>query len=152
MLRGTDCDDSLAMAAAVLTVRFCATSGTPLTSKMMHRLFIAALHVAIKTHSDRYFRNDAFALLSGLRCLEMNLLEAALLGGLEWRCLVEARHVAPVVANPAAYVIDRVPATRTDDRPRDGTAASLPVVTANSPGLESTNSTYFAASGSSNED
>jgi hypothetical protein len=76
---------------------------------MMHRMYIAALHVAIKTHCDRYFRNDTFARLAGISTLELNLLEAAFIHGLHWRCLVDATHAAASAVDPAAFVCAAVP-------------------------------------------
>mmetsp|Transcript_46175 Transcript_46175/g.142365 ORF Transcript_46175/g.142365 Transcript_46175/m.142365 type:complete len:264 (-) Transcript_46175:446-1237(-) len=109
MQRTTKCGDEMAMVAVALTLRYCDTTRTPLTLKMMHRLFVAALHVAIKTHSDRYFRNDAYAMLAGVSVAELNLLEAEVLRGLDWRCLVDAQDIAGLVADPVGAVAASVP-------------------------------------------
>merc|ERR1719197_321448 len=79
----------------------------------MHRLYVAALHVAMKTHSDRFLRNDAFARVAGITNIELNLLEAELLGGLRWRTLVTAvdvRSLVAVATNAALAVRDQQPA------------------------------------------
>ena len=110
MQKGTDCSDELCIMALVLMVRYCRTTGTALTLKMMHRLYVASLHLAIKTHSDRYFRNDTYAMMAGISTTELNLLESVLLGGLEWRCLVEASEATEFVAAPVAFVAGGIPA------------------------------------------
>ena len=104
MGRSTACGDEQLMVALVLLVRYCETTGTALTMKMMHRMYIAALHVAIKTHCDRYFRNDAFAMLAGVPPAELNLLEAELIRGVDWRCLVESNQLAALAMDPQGYV------------------------------------------------
>ena len=113
MQKGTDCSDELCIMALVLMVRYCRTTGTALTLKMMHRLYVASLHLAIKTHSDRYFRNDMYAMMAGISTTELNLLESVLLGGLEWRCLVEAGEAAELVTAPVKFVANGIPAHTT---------------------------------------
>ena len=105
----TQCSEPLTLPAAVLLIRYCTTTNTPPTSKTVHRIFIAALHVAIKTHSDRYFRNDAFALFAGITCKELNRLESIFVNGVNWRVLVHAPHVAAALADPSGFVAERLP-------------------------------------------
>lgn len=109
MQQSTRCDDEFLMMAAVLLVRYCSTSATPPTLHMVHRLYVTCLHVAIKTHSDGYFRNDTFAMLAGVAPAEMNALEAELMRGLQWRCLVTSMDVLPLAAEPVPFLARSCP-------------------------------------------
>lgn len=113
MQRGTQCDDSVIAIAVVLMVRYSQATSTALTLKKMHRLFVACLHVAIKAHCDRYFRNDAFAMLAGISLLELNLLEAVLLEGLQWRCLVQRDEAFAFVTAPLEVASAAIPCVGT---------------------------------------
>lgn len=56
----------------------------------VHRLILAALTVAAKVHDDTYHPNSWYAKAGGITNQELNILEAELLGLLEWRVRVTA--------------------------------------------------------------
>lgn len=53
--------------------------------KNVHRLLLCSVLVAAKTQDDDYYSNKNYAKIGGIRCAELNCLEALLLTGLKWR-------------------------------------------------------------------
>uniref|UniRef100_A0A7S1LS72 Cyclin N-terminal domain-containing protein n=1 Tax=Neobodo designis TaxID=312471 RepID=A0A7S1LS72_NEODS len=90
-------DAATGLVAAVLMLRFQRASGLPLTTAMLHRLYLACLVVAAKAHHDAVAKNSAIAKLSGVSTSELNRLEAELLRALDFRCLVTAEQVEAAV-------------------------------------------------------
>lgn len=100
MQRTTACSDEDLLMTLALIARYSRTANVPVTRHMMHRLYVACLHQIIKTHRDRYPRNDTFAICAGISLAEMNALEIALLDALQWRCLITADDVMPMLTKP----------------------------------------------------
>jgi len=87
-------DDVTALMAAALVLRFERMTGLPLTSHMIHRLYLAALLVASKAHHDAVLRNKDFARVVGISVAELNRIESTLLRALDFRCHVKNSDVA----------------------------------------------------------
>jgi hypothetical protein len=104
LLRSTRASDATLWEAVVLFVRFCGASDTPPTVHLMHRLYATCVHLAIKVHDDRFFTVFHFARLAGVPEREMACLEAALLDGVAWRCLVTSDDVAALSVDSDMYV------------------------------------------------
>eukprot|EP00672_Neobodo_designis_P009145 CAMPEP_0174878048 /NCGR_PEP_ID=MMETSP1114-20130205/82562_1 /TAXON_ID=312471 /ORGANISM="Neobodo designis, Strain CCAP 1951/1" /LENGTH=342 /DNA_ID=CAMNT_0016113435 /DNA_START=416 /DNA_END=1446 /DNA_ORIENTATION=+ len=92
-----DVDAATGLVAAVLMLRFQRASGLPLTTAMLHRLYLACLVVAAKAHHDAALTNDRLARHAGVSTSELNRLEAELLRALDFRCLVTAEQVEAAV-------------------------------------------------------
>eukprot|EP00672_Neobodo_designis_P002817 CAMPEP_0174878856 /NCGR_PEP_ID=MMETSP1114-20130205/82968_1 /TAXON_ID=312471 /ORGANISM="Neobodo designis, Strain CCAP 1951/1" /LENGTH=444 /DNA_ID=CAMNT_0016114245 /DNA_START=53 /DNA_END=1388 /DNA_ORIENTATION=- len=92
----TDADEfeAIAMMAASLVLRHEDATGLPLTSLMLHRLFLAALLVAAKAHHDVPPTTPAFARATGMDPAEMGRLEVTLCVHLDFRLHVGAVHIA----------------------------------------------------------
>jgi hypothetical protein len=89
MQRITRCEDEALVIALTLCIRY-GRSSLPVTRQMMHRLFVAALHVGLKTHSDSYLTNTCYARAAGVSTREMNRLEAEFLKALDWNVTIFA--------------------------------------------------------------
>mmetsp|Transcript_18329 Transcript_18329/g.56884 ORF Transcript_18329/g.56884 Transcript_18329/m.56884 type:complete len:303 (-) Transcript_18329:746-1654(-) len=94
---GDDDFESAAMMAVALVLRHGDATGLPLTSHMLHRLFLAALLVAAKAHHDVPPSTPGFARATGMDAAEMGRLEAALCVQLEWRIVVDRQQVASII-------------------------------------------------------
>lgn len=70
----------------------------------VHRLMIASVVVAAKTHDDDFLSNHHYALVGGLPLDELNALEVGLLELLKWRTTVGAEEFADVDMRVAAVV------------------------------------------------
>jgi hypothetical protein len=111
------CDDAL-LAGLVLAWRYCAATSTKPTLHSMHRLYVGCLHLAIKTHSDEFFRNSTFARFAGIGTLELNRLEMTIAAGVRWRLLVQPEDVEQLfsLAGQKALVSQlRLHAPQSDD-------------------------------------
>jgi hypothetical protein len=87
MQRVTRCEFEALDAALVLCCRY-STCTVPVTRHMMHRLYVAALHVVLKAHSDEFLTNRAYAQGAGVTTKELARLERAVIHGVKWRCTV----------------------------------------------------------------
>lgn len=70
----------------------------------VHRLMIASVVVAAKTHDDDFLSNHHYALVGGLPLDELNALEVGLLELLQWRTTVGEDEFADVDIRVAAVV------------------------------------------------
>jgi len=84
--------------AAVLMHRYAGAAARPVTGLMMHRLFLAALQVAVKFHADHFYNNRVFSSIAGVQPGELCGLEAALLATIDWRCMVSDSDITSFVA------------------------------------------------------
>ena len=84
--------------AAVLMHRYAGAAARPVTGLMMHRLFLAALQVAVKFHADHFYNNRVFSSIAGVQSGELCGLEAALLATIDWRCMVSDSDITSFVA------------------------------------------------------
>ena len=82
-------------AAIVLARRFSQTQ--PVTTDMMHRIYVTALWISIKINCDTVPRSCDYARLSGLRAWELTRLELAFLHGIDHRALVFQEEVDELV-------------------------------------------------------
>jgi hypothetical protein len=89
MQRATRCNNEAALVALVLACRY-GTTTLAVTRHMMHRLYVAALQLALKAHNDEFYTNAVYGKVAGVTNYEMNRLELALIKGLAWRCCVLA--------------------------------------------------------------
>jgi hypothetical protein len=100
--RASKCGSEELLIALVLMCRYVATTRTRVTAHMMHRLYVVCLQMAMKAHSDVYYRNDAFARLAGITFLELNRLEAALITALNWSLQVTREEIELMALRPRA--------------------------------------------------
>ena len=89
-------DDTLGLYAVVLLLRYQAHTTLPVTSAMLHRLFMAAILVAAKVHLDDPVTNSRFAARIGLHPKELARMERALLLGIGYRGIVTEEQIAAV--------------------------------------------------------
>lgn len=93
------CDDAaIGRMAVVLMLRYADRTGLPITAHMMHRLFFAAIVVAVKMHQDVMPRNRTFARAVSMPVDEANRLERALLEGIGWQAVVTGAQVEATAA------------------------------------------------------
>jgi hypothetical protein len=104
--RSTQCGDDALLAGLVLAWRYCAATSTKPTLHSMHRLYVGCLHLAIKTHSDEFFRNSTFARFAGIGTLELNRIESVIVAGLDWRLLVQPGDLVRLYSFPASLSRD----------------------------------------------
>ena len=78
------------------------TSGMP-TAHMLHRLFVACVHVAVKTHWDRSWRTRSFARLAGVGTLELIAAEAVVIYMCDWRTIVTAGELDAIVESATLH-------------------------------------------------
>jgi len=64
------------------------TPGVAADELTVHRLMIASVVLAVKTHDDDFLSNHHYALVGGLPLDELNALEVGLLQLLRWRTMV----------------------------------------------------------------
>jgi hypothetical protein len=88
MQRGINCNMETLLVALIIMCRFSHYAKVPVTRHMVHRLYVACLHVAMKTHCDAFYANSAFAQRAGVSLPEMNRLEVYVLNGIQWRATV----------------------------------------------------------------
>jgi hypothetical protein len=94
MRRSTRTNDETALVALVLCCRYNDRNKARITRHMMHRLYVTALYVALKVHSDYTYSNKSYAKLAGVAPAELLRLEAALCEGLDWNLLVTVPNAA----------------------------------------------------------
>jgi hypothetical protein len=87
MQRATKSNDEVTLVSVILMCRF-ASRSIAVTRHMMHRLYIAALHLSLKAHNDEFYTNATYAKAAGVSLAEMNRLEVHLAIGLNWNCCV----------------------------------------------------------------
>jgi hypothetical protein len=87
MQRVTKSNDEVTLVTAILMCRF-ASRSIAVTRHMMHRLYIAALQLALKAHNDEFYTNATYAKAAGVSLAEMNRLELHFAIGLNWNCCV----------------------------------------------------------------
>jgi hypothetical protein len=87
MQRLTKSNDEVTLVTVILMCRF-ASCSIAVTRHMMHRLYLAALHLSLKAHNDEFYTNAAYAKAAGVSLAEMNRLEIYLAIGLNWNCCV----------------------------------------------------------------
>lgn len=103
MQRNTDCTDEQLLSALVLCSRYCLGAGLKPTMHTMHRLYVTALFLVLKSTCDVYFKNATYATLSGLSLLELNRLEVEMVEKLQWRLLVTSADVVDMIVQRACY-------------------------------------------------
>eukprot|EP00672_Neobodo_designis_P020425 CAMPEP_0174843466 /NCGR_PEP_ID=MMETSP1114-20130205/10538_1 /TAXON_ID=312471 /ORGANISM="Neobodo designis, Strain CCAP 1951/1" /LENGTH=280 /DNA_ID=CAMNT_0016077691 /DNA_START=182 /DNA_END=1024 /DNA_ORIENTATION=+ len=96
-------DDATGLVAVVLMLRFSEMTQLPLTSHMLHRLFLAALLVAAKAHHDAVLKNADFAKVSGLTLSELNRMERTFAAAIGYGALVTSAHLDAALADLHAY-------------------------------------------------
>lgn len=108
----------------------------------VHRLMIASVVVAAKTHDDDFLSNHHYALVGGLPLDELNALEVGLLQLLRWRTTVDEEEFADVDMRVAAVVEEIEDAAAATAAP-----ATPPPVRKATPGQSSPTSVQAAAAG-----
>jgi len=74
----------------VLMLRYWKATGTQPEGLTIHRLLLASVVVAMKTHSDFFYQNKYMAIVGGVSNSEINNLEIALLTGVQFSVTVSA--------------------------------------------------------------
>eukprot|EP00168_Porphyra_purpurea_P011993 TRINITY_DN310_c0_g1_i4.p4 TRINITY_DN310_c0_g1~~TRINITY_DN310_c0_g1_i4.p4 ORF type:complete len:161 (+),score=65.97 TRINITY_DN310_c0_g1_i4:849-1331(+) len=97
------------------------TPGVAADELTVHRLMIASVVLAAKTHDDDFLSNHHYALVGGLPLDELNALEVGLLQLLRWRTMVGEEEFVDVERRVAAAVDVEVEAPPAE-------AAVVPVV------------------------
>jgi len=100
MHRNSRCGAAAQLVAIVLMARYCDGTGIVPTAHLMHRLYVACLHVGIKAHCDQYYRADHFAYFAGIDTRELLRQEVEVLRGAQWQVQVNApqlHHMVEVV-------------------------------------------------------
>lgn len=110
----------------------------------VHRLMIASVVVAAKTHDDDFLSNHHYALVGGLPLDELNALEVGLLELLGWRTTVTEAEFADVDMRVAA-VVEEI-----EDAAATATAASPPPTRKSARAQSSPTSVQAAAAGYQN--
>lgn len=85
------CSDASFIAALVLVDRLLEYDGgrLPLTTRNVHRLFLASLVVAVKYHEDLVYSNSHYAKAGGVQVREVNRLERVVVATLDFELRVE---------------------------------------------------------------
>lgn len=83
------CSDECFVHALVYIDRIGRTNISMTVSELtVHRLLFIAVMIAAKFHDDTFYSNSYYGKAGGLTLREVNLLEAVMLRGLNWRMLV----------------------------------------------------------------
>jgi hypothetical protein len=93
------CSTEALMVGFILMARYETVTGIRVTAHMMHRLYVACVHVGLKLHSDFFFNNGQFGAIVGVSLKEMNRVETALLADLRWSVLVNPLAIDRVARN-----------------------------------------------------
>jgi hypothetical protein len=99
--RAALCDANTVLVAVALMLRFSGNTRLPLTSHMLHRLFLAALVIAAKAHHDAVPPNRTIARVVGIPVRELCRLELAFARGLDWACIVTLQELDTAIDNVA---------------------------------------------------
>jgi len=85
------CSDAAFIAALILVDRLLEYDGgrLPLTTRNVHRLFLASLVVAVKYHEDLVYSNSHYAKAGGVQVREVNRLERVVVATLDFELRVE---------------------------------------------------------------
>jgi hypothetical protein len=103
-------DHTTCLMAVVLVRRFEAATKLPVTLHMMHRLYLAALLVALKCHADRPLEpTRTFAVLCSMPAAELSRMEALLLQGIEYRATVLPLEVETLIEDYGGPLAQRTP-------------------------------------------
>lgn len=116
------------------------TPGVAADELTVHRLMIASVVVAAKTHDDDFLSNHHYALVGGLPLDELNALEVGLLQLLGWRTTVSEEEFADVDMRVAA-VVEEIE----DAAAATAAASSPPPVRKSAPAQSSPTSVQAAA-------
>ena len=101
-MRAPAFDDDTGLIAVTLMLRYQRMTGLPITTAMLHRLFITAALVASKTHHDcRAIDNGALARLFSVQLIDLNLMERRFLAGVDFRVAVFASDLEATLAELA---------------------------------------------------
>jgi hypothetical protein len=112
------------VAAFILMARYERATQIPITAHMMHRVFVASVHIAAKVHVDFFVSNERFAQVVGVTLQEMNRLEARFIKDLEWHVLVSKAEYLTAVREPH-HVFGAILPSYTCEEPRaDGASNS----------------------------
>ncbi|KAK1862547.1 hypothetical protein I4F81_005115 [Pyropia yezoensis] len=120
-------------------------SGVAADELTVHRLMIASVVVAAKTHDDDFLSNHHYALVGGLPLDELNALEVGLLELLGWRTTVTEAEFVDVDMRVAA-VVEEIE----DAAAATATVASPPPTRKSAPAQSSPTSVQAAAVGYQN--
>jgi hypothetical protein len=94
------CGGDMQLTGLVLCIRYCISAGAPPTMHNMHRLYSAALYLAIKAHSDTFFTASMYAWIAGVTERELVRQEIQMCAGLRWNLLVDGSELVQLVARP----------------------------------------------------
>lgn len=86
------CSEECFVIALVYIDKICKNNASVTVSDVtVHRLLVIAVVIAAKFHDDHFYSNKYYGKAGGLTTREINMLEALMLKGLNWRLLVTAQ-------------------------------------------------------------
>lgn len=83
-----DCSESCYISGLIYLDRLAQKTNYQLTIFNIHRLYLAAMVLAIKFNDDQYYDNEYYAALGGIDCTELSALETEMIQLLDFKLFV----------------------------------------------------------------